>query len=53
MDVGPVAHVTVACAAADELLVSLGRREYNDAKIAVGGRVWISVSADDVHVMRE
>ena len=53
VDVGPVAHVTVACAAADELMVSLGRREYNDANIAVGEHVCTSVSADDVHVMEE
>jgi molybdate/tungstate transport system ATP-binding protein len=53
VDAGPVVHVTVACGTGDELLVSLGRREYNDTALAAGQTVCVSVSADDVHVMDE
>jgi hypothetical protein len=53
VDVGPVVQVTVACAASDEMLVSLGRREFLDAGVAVDDRVRLAVAPEDVHVMKE
>jgi ABC-type Fe3+/spermidine/putrescine transport system ATPase subunit len=51
-DLGPLVRVTAACGGI-EVLVSMGHREYHGAKIAPGSRVFLAVSAEDVHVMEE
>lgn len=53
VDVGPVVHVTVGCRTTDEWLVSVGRREYLDARVVAGDRVLLSVAPEDIHVMKE
>ncbi len=53
VDMGPVVQVTVACAASEEMLVSLGRREYLDAAVAIDDHVRLAIAPEDVHVMKE
>ena len=50
VDLGPLVRLTVACGGV-ELLVSLGKRQYNSMSIAVGDRVSLSIAAEDVHVI--
>ena len=50
-DVGPTVRVTVACGTELLLSVSLGRREFSAAKLAVGQHVSVTIGADEVHVM--
>lgn len=51
LDLGPVVHVSVACGPEVELSVSLGKREFNRRRFAVGDRVRLAVAPEDVHVM--
>lgn len=51
-DLGPLVQVTAACGPI-EVLVSMGHREYHSAKACPGSRVYLTVAAEDVHVMGE
>jgi hypothetical protein len=53
VDLGPVLKVSLTCGPEAELLVILGKKEYNDRRVGVGDRVCLVVSAADVHVMQE
>lgn len=53
LDLGPVYRATVTCQAEVELLVSLGKKEFGRCHAGVGDRVFLSVSPDDVHVMKQ
>ncbi len=53
VDLGPIVKVHVACGSETELLVSLGKKEYYEQRLAVGNRVHLAVAFDDVHVMQE
>ena len=50
-DMGPLLRVVVACTAETELLVLVGRREYNSAHVGAGDRVYLTIAAEDVHVL--
>jgi ABC-type Fe3+/spermidine/putrescine transport system ATPase subunit len=52
-DAGPVVRLTVACGAGMELLVTLGKREYNAYGLRPGDRVQLEVKPQDVHVLEE
>lgn len=52
-DVGAVVQDTVACWPRTELLVSLGRKEYNSRRLNIGDRVNLAVAPEDVHVLEE
>jgi ABC-type Fe3+/spermidine/putrescine transport system ATPase subunit len=62
VNLGPLVRATVACGPEPvvgnssrrvELIVSLGKREYEDRRIGVGRRVYLAVAPQDVHVMGE
>ena len=53
VDLGPVVKLSLTCGSKSELLVILGKNDYNDRRAAVGDRVRVTVSAADVHVMKE
>ncbi len=53
VDLGSLVKLNVACGAAVELLVSLGKREYNSSRIAAGDHVSLAVAPEDVHVMQK
>ncbi len=52
LDLGPVVKVSVACGQNTELLVSLGKRAFNRCGIRTGDHVYLSVAAEDVHVLQ-
>lgn len=65
VDLGPVVRVSLAClpSAGDvhapasgrevELLVLLGKKEYNHRRVRIGDRVHVTVAAEDLHVMQQ
>ena len=53
VDLGPVVRIHVRAAAEAELVVSLGKREYNEHPVDVGDRMHLAVAPEDVHVMRQ
>jgi len=48
---GPVVRVSVDCGAGLEMLVSLGRREYDKECVGVGERVCLAIAAADVELL--
>ncbi|MEE8451372.1 MAG: ABC transporter ATP-binding protein [Thermoguttaceae bacterium] len=50
---GPIVKVRVAVQDNAELLVSLGKKEYDDRRVDVGARVYLSVAPEYVHVLQE
>jgi len=52
-DMGPLVRVTVAYGRGVELVVSLGKREYNSGRARVGDQVYLAIAPDHVHVMTE
>jgi ABC-type Fe3+/spermidine/putrescine transport system ATPase subunit len=52
-ELGPVVKVTVAVGGEHELSVSLGKREFNERRAAIGQRVYLTIAAEHVHVMQE
>ena len=53
VELGPLVKVTVAVATEHELSVSLGKREFDERRAAIGQRVYLTVAAEHVHVMQE
>ena len=53
VDMGPVVKVHVAAAEEAELIVSLGKKEYNEHRVSAGDRVHLAVAPEDVHVMQQ
>jgi len=53
VDLGPVVKVQVACRGAVEFLVTLGKREYSDLRLAPRQQVFLAIAAEDVHVMKK
>jgi ABC-type Fe3+/spermidine/putrescine transport system ATPase subunit len=51
VDLGPVVRVSLACGPETELLVFVGRKEYNQHRAGVGERMHLAVAPEDVHVM--
>jgi len=52
VDLGPVVRVSLACGPETELLVLVGKREYNHRRAGVGERVHVAVAPEDVHVVQ-
>ncbi len=52
-DLGPLVRIDVVCDGGAALLVSLGRKEYNDQAVDPGERIYLAVAPEDVHVMVE
>lgn len=52
-DTGPLVQLTIVCGAGLEMLVSMGKKEYNRRRLAPGDRVYLAVAPDDVHVLGE
>ncbi|NQT36406.1 MAG: ABC transporter ATP-binding protein [Planctomycetes bacterium] len=53
VDLGPLVRVTVSCGGDLDLLVSLGKREYNGRALRCGDRVHVSIAPEDVHVLED
>ncbi len=53
VDQGFSVKAYVACGAETELAAQLGRREAVEMEVAAGRRVWLAVSAEDVHLIAE
>ena len=53
VDLGPVVKVGLSCGPEVELLAILGKREYNNRRVASGQSVVVAVAPEDVHVMQE
>jgi ABC-type Fe3+/spermidine/putrescine transport system ATPase subunit len=53
VDLGPTADVTVICDRGTTLHVSMGKRQFRGSSLAAGGRVYLSIAPDDLHVMSE
>ena len=53
LDLGPVVRVSVTCKAEVELIVSLGKREFNGRRVGVGDNVCLTIAPEDVHLMKE
>lgn len=52
-DAGPLVQLMVVCNADLEMLVSMGKREYNQRRLTPGDRVYLAVAPDDVHVLED
>jgi len=52
-DVGGLVRVTVGCREETEFLAFLGKREYRSSQVGPGDRVYLTVAADDVHLLSE
>ncbi len=50
---GPIVKVRVAVQDKTKLFVSLGKKEYDDGRVEVGDRVYLSVAPEYVHVLQE
>ncbi len=50
VDLGPLVRLNVTCGGVS-LVVSLGKRQYNEMSIATGDRASLSIAAEDVHVI--
>jgi ABC-type Fe3+/spermidine/putrescine transport system ATPase subunit len=53
VDLGPVVRVSLACGPEAELLVLVGKREYNHCRAGIGERVHVAVAPEDVHVLKQ
>lgn len=53
VDLGPAVKLRLACGGEAELVVSLGKREYNQWQFGIGDRVRLAVAPEDVHVMEQ
>jgi len=53
VDQGFSVKAYVACGTQTELAAQLGRREAAELELAAGRKVWVAVSAEDVHVIAE
>ncbi len=53
VDLGPMVKVSATCGREAELLVILGKKEYNDRQVGVGRKVVLLVAPEDVHVMQQ
>jgi molybdopterin-binding protein len=53
VDLGPILRVHVGCGEGAELLASLSRREAAELGIRPGGQVYLSIAAEDVHVIAD
>jgi ABC-type Fe3+/spermidine/putrescine transport system ATPase subunit len=52
-DSGPLVRAAVQCGGAMEVLVSLGRKEFDSDPVTPGDRVHLAVLPSDVHVLEE
>ncbi|MBN2474784.1 MAG: ABC transporter ATP-binding protein [Pirellulales bacterium] len=53
VDLGPLVRVRVCCGEGVQWLASLGKREYQDHRLAAGDRVHLSIDPSDVHIMKD
>lgn len=52
-DSGPLVRLTVVCGKQLEMQASMGKSEYNQRRFLPGDRVYLSVAANDVHVLAD
>jgi hypothetical protein len=52
-DSGPLVQLRVICRAGFEMKVSLGKREYQRHRLALGDTVHLAVTPNDLHVLED
>lgn len=53
VDLGPMVKVSATCGREAELLVILGKKEYNHRQVGAGRKVALFVAPEDVHLMQQ